>query len=179
MPKPQLPAKGRKSLAALVGAVAATLLLVSVPKHEGEALTTYDDPVGIATVCYGDTDPNMAVPGASYTREECLRSLEDQLVAHAEPVLVCAPGVLASPEMTASFVSLAYNIGTHAFCKSTVVRRFNSGDYQGACKAIEMWNKAGGKVLPGLVRRRADERALCERGIPAMLEARQARGAPR
>lgn len=170
MPKLPLPGN-KKSLAALVGAIAASLLLISVPAHEGEVLTTYYDPVGIATVCYGDTDPAMAIPGARYTREECLQSLERQLIAHAEPVLACAPGVTASPEMTASFVSLAYSIGTNAFCKSTVVRRFNSGDYQEACIAIEMWNKAGGKVLPGLVRRRADERRLCERGIPAMLKA--------
>lgn len=175
MPKISLPGK-KKSLAALVGAVAATLLFATVPKHEGEVLTTYYDPVGIATVCYGDTDPAMAIPGASYSREECLRSLERQLIKHAWPVLECAPGVSASPEMTASFVSLAYNVGTPAFCKSTVVRRFNSGDYQGACDAILMWNRAGGKVLPGLVVRRKDERALCIQGIPAMLQARE--GAP-
>ena len=163
----------KKSLAALVGVAAAALLLATVPKHEGEVLTTYYDPVGVATVCYGDTDPEMAVPGATYSREECLRSLERQLVAHAGPVLKCAPGVEQSPEMTAAFVSLAYNIGTGAFCKSTVARRFNSGDYQGACEAIPWWNKAGGKVWPGLVVRRDDERALCERGVPAMLAARK------
>lgn len=176
MPKIPLPGK-KKTLAALVGAIAATLLMVTVPRHEGEVLTTYYDPVGIATVCYGDTDPAMAVPGASYSREECLRSLERQLIIHAAGVLDCVPGVTASPEMTAAFVSLAYNIGTNAFCRSTVARRFESGDYENACRAIEMWNKAGGKVLPGLVRRRADERALCERGIPAMLRA-QPRGDP-
>lgn len=174
MPKFQAPGK-KKSLAALVGTAAAFILLSTVPVHEGEVLSTYYDPVGIATVCYGDTDPAMAVPGVTYSREECLQSLERQLVAHAEPVLECAPGVGASPEMTAAFVSLAYNIGPGAFCRSTVVRRFNSGDYAGSCKAIEMWNRAGGKVLPGLVRRRADERALCERGIPAMREARALR----
>lgn len=163
MPTTSLSGK-KKTLAALVGAVAATLLFATVPKHEGEALTTYYDPVGVATVCYGDTDPAMAIPGASYSRVECLQSLERQLVAHAKPVLACAPGVIASPEMTASFVSLAYNIGTNAFCTSTVARRFNSGDYQGACDAILLWNRAGGKVLPGLVRRRADERALCMHG---------------
>jgi lysozyme len=162
---PKLPQFVGKRLAALVGAAAATLLLTFVPAHEGEVLTTYYDPVGIATVCYGDTDPALAVPGATYSREECLRSLERQLIAHAGPVLECAPGVIASPEMTAVFVSLAYNIGTSAFCKSSVARRFNSGDYVGACAAIEMWNQAGGKVLPGLVKRRADERAMCERGI--------------
>ena len=76
-----------------------------------------------------------------------------------------------TPEMTAAFVSLAYNIGPSAFKKSTVVRRFRARDYAGACAAMEMWNKAGGRVLPGLVTRRADERALCEQGIPAMLAA--------
>ncbi len=167
MPK----APGKKTLAGVVGAAAASLLLTLVPEHEGEVLTTYYDPVGIATVCYGDTDPAMAVPGASYSRAECLASLERQLIAHAEPVLRCVPEVDASPHMKAAFVSLAYNIGTSAFCKSTVARRFKSGDYQGACAAMEMWTRAGGRVLPGLVRRRADERALCEQGIPAMLAA--------
>lgn len=151
---------GKKTLAGVVGALAASLLYVIVPSHEGEVLTTYYDPVGIATVCYGDTAPDMAIPGVTYTREECLQSLEKQLIAHAEPVLACTPGVDQSPEMTAAFVSLAYNIGTGAFCRSTVAKRFNAGDYAGACAAIEMWNKAGGKVLPGLVKRRADERAL-------------------
>lgn len=160
-------------MAGVVGVVAAGMLLVTVPVHEGEVLTSYQDPVGVWTVCYGDTDPAMAVPGATYTRAACLQSLERQLIAHAEPVLACAPGVEQSPEMTAAFVSLAYNIGTGAFCKSTVARRFMAGDYAGACAAMEMWNKAGGKVLPGLVRRRADERALCERGIAGMSKAAQ------
>jgi len=155
-------------LVALVGAAAAALLFAFVPLHEGEVLTTYKCPGNVWTVCYGDTDPAMAVPGAKYSREECLRSLERQLIAHAKPVLDCAPGVDASPEMTTAFVSLAYNIGTGAFCRSTVVRRYNAGDYAGACAAIEMWNRGGGRVLPGLVRRRADERRLCERGIPAL-----------
>ncbi len=171
MPVKQKDKKKPAALAALVGAGAAAILFATVPAHEGEVLTTYLDPVGIATVCYGDTNPKMAIPGASYSREECLQSLERQLVAHAEPVLTCAPDVTSSPEMTAAFVSLAYNIGTGAFCKSTVVRKYKAGDYDGACAAIEMWNRAGGKILPGLVRRRADERALCEKGIPAMQKA--------
>lgn len=159
---------GKKTLAGVVGAVAAAILYTFVPAHEGEVLTTYYDPVGIATVCYGDTDTAMAVPGVTYTREECLQSLEKQLIAHAEPVLACTPGVDESPEMTAAFVSLAYNIGTGAFCRSTVARRFNAGDYAGSCRAIPMWNRAGGKVIPGLVVRRDDEESLCLRGVSAM-----------
>lgn len=166
----------KKKLAAVVGVSAAALLLATVPRHEGEVPATYIDPVGVATVCYGDTDPNMAIPGATYSRAECLQSLERRLVTHAEPVLETVPEVVTSPEMTAAFVSLAYNIGAEAFRKSTVVRRFRSGDYAGACRAIEMWRFAGGRELPGLVRRRADERALCEKGIPAMQAAREMEG---
>lgn len=156
----------KKTLIGIVGAAAAALLFVMVPSYEGEVLTTYYDPVGIATVCYGDTAPDMAIPGVTYTREECLHSLERQLVAHAEPVLACTPGLEGHPNQLAAAVSLAYNIGPNAYCKSTVARRFNAGDWAGACAAFEMWTRAGGKTLPGLVRRRADERRLCERDLP-------------
>jgi lysozyme len=61
-----------------------------------------------------------------------------------------------------AFVSLSYNIGAGAFCGSTLVRKLNAGDYAGACAEIDRWNRAGGKVLRGLVNRRASERALCE-----------------
>ncbi len=173
---PKLPV-GKKSLVGLLGAAAAALAVNMVSVHEGEVLVTYEDPVGIATVCYGDTDPAMAVPGAEYTREQCLESLERQLAAHAGPVLACAPGVEKSPEMTAAFVSLAYNIGVKAFCGSTVARRFKAGDHRGACEAITMWNKAGGRVLPGLARRRGDERSLCLRGVE-MFEGKSTREVP-
>lgn len=162
----------KKTLAGVVGAVAAAILFTIVPKYEGEALTTYYDPVGIATVCYGDTDPEMTIPGVTYTRVECLRALEKQLIAHAEPVLKCTPGLKDHPKQLAAAVSLAYNIGPNAYCRSTVAKRFNAGDWAGACAAFEMWNRAGGKVWKGLVVRRADERRLCESDLPLAAEVR-------
>ena len=154
-------ARGKKTLAGVVGVAAAGILYTFVPAHEGEVLTTYIDPVGIATVCYGDTDSALAVPGASYSRAECLASLERQLIAHAEPVLEAVPEVAASPEMTAAFVSLAYNIGPGNFCRSTLVKKLNAKDYTGACREIKRWNRVGGKVLPGLTKRREKEYRLC------------------
>jgi len=154
------------AVSAVVGFGAASYLVPFVAEHEGEVLQGYVDPVGIATKCYGDTKD--VVVGQPYTQAECLDSLSSQLIAHARPVLVSVPGVEHSPEMTAAFVSLAYNIGTDAFRRSTVAKRFNSGDYAGSCEAMKMWNKAGGKVLPGLVVRRDHEFALCMRGVPAM-----------
>jgi lysozyme len=59
-----------------------------------------------------------------------------------------------------AFVSLAYNIGPGAFGGSSALRKFNAGDKRGAADSILLWNKAGGKVSKGLVRRRAAEREL-------------------
>ncbi|WP_458097353.1 glycoside hydrolase family protein [Roseomonas sp. WA12] len=115
------------------------------------------------------------VVGYRYTEAECQASLETQLVAHAAPVLACVPGLAGlagRTNQTAAAVSFAYNIGTGAFCRSTAARRFNSGDWRGGCRAFNeddtgrpQWVTAGGWVLPGLVKRRAAERALCETGL--------------
>jgi lysozyme len=79
---------------------------------------------------------------------------------YAEAVKRCAPVPMHQYEFDAS-VTLAYNIGVSAFCGSTVAKRFVALDYSGACDAFLMWNKAGGKVLRGLVKRREAERRLC------------------
>jgi Phage-related lysozyme (muraminidase) len=169
--------KFRKAIIAVVavtgiGYGAAEILVPTVAEYEGEVLTTYKDVVGIDTVCFGDTRPEWAVPGVTYTEEECLMSLSESIIEHTRGMLECAPGVEASDEMTAAFGSLTINIGVGAFCRSTVARRFKAGDYRGACEAIPMWNKAGGKVNKGLVRRRDGEMKLCLRGVPAMEAAR-------
>ncbi|MDR1685213.1 MAG: lysozyme [Desulfovibrio sp.] len=152
------------ALIAVVGAFAADILVTTVPEHEGEVLKGYLDPVGIPTKCYGDTYD--VVVGQKYTPEECLRSLEKQLIAHAKPVLACVPELEGHPEQLAASVSLAYNIGTSAFCKSSIARNFRAGNWYSACAGFSAWNKAGGKILKGLVRRRADERAICETNLP-------------
>lgn len=59
-----------------------------------------------------------------------------------------------------AFVSFAYNAGIGNFSKSSILKRFLLGDINGAADAFLMWNKAGGKILPGLTRRREAERAL-------------------
>ena len=62
----------------------------------------------------------------------------------------------------AAYTSLAFNIGTGAFCRSSIARRANAGDTAGACAAISLYVYAGGKRVQGLANRRAGERALCE-----------------
>lgn len=151
-------------LAAIVGAVAAGILYAVVPQFEGTVNVGYLDIAGVATKCSGDTTD--VIVGHRYTDAECRESLETQLIAHAGPVLECVPQLEGHPYQLAASVSLAYNIGVAAFCQSTVAARFRAGDWPAACRAFEMWNRAGGRIVPGLARRRAEERALCETGLP-------------
>ncbi|POR54572.1 lysozyme [Paraburkholderia eburnea] len=160
----------KKTLVGVVGAATAALLVSVVPKFEGVVLRGYLDPVGIPTKCMGDT--HDVVVGKRYSEAECRESLEAQLIAHAEPVLKCTPWLKGRTYQLGAAVSFAYSIGTGAYCGSTTARRFNAGDYRGACKAMNesdagkpQWVTARGQVLPGLVKRRADERAICERGL--------------
>ena len=64
-----------------------------------------------------------------------------------------------------ALVSFAFNVGNKAFCDSTLARKANAGDMPGACAELSRWTRAGGRELPGLVKRRAAERELCERGL--------------
>lgn len=157
--------KPKKALVGVVGAIAAGVLFVSIPKDEGTELRAYRDIVGVWTVCNGDT-ANVR-PGMVETPEGCRKRLERQLVAHAEPVLKCLPwlAVQGRDYPRAAAVSLAYNIGTDAFCRSTAARRFNAGDWRGGCDAFLMWTRAGGKEVRGLRLRRERERELCLRGL--------------
>jgi lysozyme len=134
---------------------------VSGPQY----LRAYADIVGVWTICDGDTKGVRR--GMVETEAGCTARLERQLVAHAKPVLACVPGLARKDrenQLVAS-VSLAYNIGTGGFCRSTAARRFNAGDWVGGCNAFLMWNKAGGREVRGLTLRRQRERALCLKGL--------------
>lgn len=165
--KPQ--SKGRfAALTALIGAASVAVLVPTVQSWEGREHKPYRDIVGIWTVCDGDT--KNVVPGEVQTDEECDLRLERQLIAHARPVLQCVPQLKDRPNALAASASLAYNIGTGnprtlrgGFCGSLAARRFRAGDVRGGCNAFLNWNKAGGRVVRGLTRRRSAERAICLR----------------
>lgn len=147
----------------LVGGVAATAIAL-VGAFEGLRLYAYRDPVGIPTICYGSTRGVQI--GDKATKAECDALLIGELVEHEQGMRRCLrePDKLTDGQYIA-FVSLTYNIGVGAFCKSTAARLINAGDMAGACAQISRWDKAGGMRLPGLVKRRAEERRICERGL--------------
>ena len=147
---------------AIVGASAAALAVPLVQKYEGTVFSTYRDPVGIVTACTGHTGPELKM-GQTYTREQCEEMLYKDLAKHAD-ALSCVRTPLTDGQR-AAFLSFAFNVGDDAFCRSTLVRKANAGDIDGACAELSRWTYAGGKQLPGLVKRRAAERQLCEAGL--------------
>lgn len=147
---------------AIVGAGAAALVVPLVQHYEGTVFSTYRDPVGIITACTGHTGPELKM-GQTYTREQCEEMLYKDLAKHAD-ALSCVRTPLTDAQR-AAFLSFAFNVGDDAFCRSTLVRKANAGDMDGACAELSRWTYASGKQLPGLVRRRAAERQLCEQGL--------------
>lgn len=129
-----------------------------VAAFEGLATYTYPDVGGVPTYCYGETQG--AEWGKTYTKEQCDEQLSKRLVQFNRAVDSCVTVPLPDTRR-AALVSLSYNIGTGAFCKSTAVRKLNAGDVKGGCDAILMWNKVHGIVWRGLVNRREKERLLC------------------
>jgi len=96
-------------------------------------------------------------------------SLAAGVVVHFEGYLAAAYGAVQrcihvplKPYEAAAFTSFTYNVGATAFCQSTLARKANSGDMPGACAEMSRWVYSDGEKLPGLVRRRAAERALCK-----------------
>lgn len=163
-PKAKLPAK---TLAGVIGAAAALIVVPFVDGWESGGkprLVAYQDIVGVWTICGGETLDVR--PGMTETLAGCKAREEAALIRHAEPVLACTPVLRGHPNQLSASVSLAYNIGTRGYCGSTVARRFNVGNWRGACDAFLMWNKAGGKVVRGLDRRRRAERDLCLKELP-------------
>ncbi|MFT3965597.1 MAG: lysozyme [Sphingobium sp.] len=156
----QLSGKAVLAPAALAAALAAALSIATpeIMRWEGKRNDPYRDIVGVMTVCYGETQ----APMRRYSDAECSAMLARRVERDfARPILACIPGFAARPHAFAAAISLSYNIGTSGFCRSTAAARFKKGDWRGGCEAMLAWNRAGGKVVPGLVRRREAERRLC------------------
>jgi lysozyme len=143
----------------LLGSLAGTALIASTAYWEGTEYKPYKDIVGVVTVCNGYTGPDI-VPGKTYSKAECDYLLKKELTEHGMGVLKCTKVPLNQNQYDA-YASFTYNVGVGAYCKSTLLRKLNSGDYTGACNELLRWNRAGGKEVRGLTRRREAERALC------------------
>lgn len=145
------------------GAGAVGLAAALVGYFEGTRPTTYADPVGILTACTGHTGKDVQA-GRTYTKDECDRFLRDDLGTAFAIVKSCVR-VPLSDKTQAALASFAFNVGGGTFCKSSIARRMNAGEGAAACDSLSRYVYAGGKKLPGLIKRRAAERELCIEGF--------------
>lgn len=159
---PSLPRNPR-----VIGAALAAVLALASPllmRWEGVRYAAYPDPAtGGApwTACYGHTGPDVR-PGMTFNKAQCQAFLEDDMAEADAIVRRCIP-VPMLRQIEASFVSATFNLGPVVVCGSSSVRRNAlANDWPAACASLDLYNKAGGRVMRGLVLRRADERAMCQ-----------------
>ena len=132
---------------------------VGIASHEG-----YTDravipiPGDVPTIGFGTTGGVKL--GDKTTPPAALRRALQDITKFEGAVKQCVTVPLHQYEYDA-YLSLAYNIGSGAFCSSTLVRELNRGHYEEACRQILRWNRAGGRVVQGLVNRRKAEYQTC------------------
>lgn len=144
---------------AIAGSAAAMVLAVSmIGDFEGKRNQAYQDIVGVWTICYGET--RGVEPGDIATDAECDQMLAQGITQYEAGLDRCLTTEVPIGAKIA-FVSWTYNVGIGAACRSTLVRKANAGDIEGACNELPRWNRAGGRVIRGLTNRRMSERQLC------------------
>lgn len=155
--------KVKSLIAGGAGAIAIAAALITGPNGndglEGVRYQPYQDVVGVWTVCYGHTGKDI-MSGKTYTKAECQALLDKDLNTVARQI---NPYIkVPIPEATrAALYSFAYNVGAGNFRTSTLLRKINQGDINGACDQLRRWTYAGGKQWKGLVTRREIEREVC------------------
>lgn len=148
-------------------AVSIALILALIIPHEGKRNNAYKDPVGVTTICFGHT--KTAKMGQSKTDQECYELLVEDLKDTSKALDYVT--VAITPHLEAALRSFIFNVGSSAFKNSTLLKKLNKKDYQGACDELQRWVKATDRrtntliVLPGLVKRRANERDMCMVGL--------------
>ena len=128
-----------------------------IKQYEGVSLSAYTCPAGVLTIGYGHTGDVRE--GQYISEEEALDLLVEDLRAHAER-LAPKVKVQVTDGQYIALLSLAFNVGVGAVAKSTLLRLLNAGDIEAAGDEFLKGTYADGRELPGLVRRRRDERKL-------------------
>jgi lysozyme len=134
-----------------------------IKKYEGFSADPYLCPAGVPTIGYGSTrwfdGYRITMDSRTISRDDATRLLQMELhhIESAVPRLIKAPLTQNQFDALASFT---FNLGSGRLQSSTLRARVNRLDYDGAADEFPKWCKAANKVLPGLVRRRAEERQL-------------------
>lgn len=133
-----------------------------IKRFEGRRLTAYLDAVGVRTIGYGHTSmagPPRVTAGMTITAAQAEEILRNDLKKY-ERAVRDAVKVPLNDNQYAALVSFCYNVGPGNLRKSSALRHLNKGRYDQVPRRLALWNKAGGRVLRGLVRRRKAEGEL-------------------
>ena len=133
-----------------------------IKAFEGCRLTAYQDSVGVWTIGYGWTQPvdgKSVSKGMVITQQKADDLLKQGIVQYENGVNSLVKVQLNQNQFDV-LVDFAYNLGVNALKGSTLLKKLNAGDYAGAANEFTKWNKAGGKELAGLTRRREAEKTL-------------------
>lgn len=143
----------------LAGLSLSAAALVGIALHEGYSPVAYIPVKGdVPTIGFGTTEG--VKPGDTITPPKALQRALTDIQKFEGALKQCVRVPLHQREYDA-YISLSYNIGSGAFCSSTLVRKLNAGDYAGACREILRWDKFQGKPLRGLTLRRQQEYRQC------------------
>lgn len=147
-----------------------------IKSFEGWRATAYKDAVGVLTIGYGHTnaagEPKVT-PGMTITKAYGEYVLRKDLKKYADAISFQVK-VPLNPNQFGALVSWCYNVGPGNTGKSTLIKKLNKGDYKSVPSELAKWNKAGGKTLNGLVRRRKAEADLFQTPYLAVSEQKPA-----
>lgn len=165
MQQPRISAKTKIGATLGGGALTAlSLALIYLPTDEGKRNVDYMDIAKVPTACYGHTGPDARV-GTYRSDAECHALLKQDAQKHLLGALKCSPGLAEDPNQLAAVTRLTFNIGVAGYCKSSIARLFNAGQYRAACDRFLAYRFAGGREVRGLLLRRQRERAQCLTGL--------------
>lgn len=133
-------------------------------RFEGLYLKPYLCPAGVPTIGYGSTryedDTRVALTDPPITKERAEQLLLHELKTAAFPAVQRFCPTLTAPAAQAAIADFVFNLGAGRLQSSTLRKRINAGDMAAATQELSKWVRGGGKILPGLVKRRAAEAAL-------------------
>jgi lysozyme len=172
------PLQPKKGPTVVFTAVAVSLLALLVPSEGGQRLKPYKDPIGIPTACTGIIGPEVTrryLAGEVFTKTECDKMDTNYAVTMLRKMNHCVAGNVAgmmNAQQVRAYAHWAYNVGTHAFCNSTVKKKLEAQDWEGSCRAMGAWTfvtmnnkkincRYAGKLCPGIVKRRDYEVNMC------------------
>lgn len=137
--------------------------LALIKQFEGLRLNAYQDMVGVWTIGYGHTGPDVT-PGLVINQQQAEQLLSSDLTRFETGVSRLV-SVALNPNQFSALVSFSYNLGLGSLQSSTLLRLLNMGDYAGAAAQFPRWDRAGGREVAGLLRRRQAEKALFQASV--------------